>query len=60
MLSRFVWVCVCLAIWLIYYVGLVIRWLIPWPLWPLSRAFEADDRLHRDFVSPPYLDRLRG
>jgi hypothetical protein len=60
LLSRFVWAGVCLVVWPIYYLALAIRWVIPWPLWPLSRVFAADDRLYRDFVSPPYLDRLRG
>jgi hypothetical protein len=51
---------VCLVVWPVYYVALFIRWLVPWPLWPLDRAWAADDALQSALRSPPYIEHLRG
>jgi hypothetical protein len=60
MLLRLGWAVVCVVVWPLYYLWLGVRWVIPYPLWPLSKAWAADDRLMQSFRSPPYLDRLRG
>ena len=59
-LMRFVWAAICLIVWPVYYVALFVRWLVPWPLWPLDRAWTANDRLIRALRSPPFVDRLRA
>ena len=60
MVARVAFAVTALIVWPVYYAGLFIRWLIPWPLWPLDRAWAADDRLWEAFRNPPYIDRLRG
>ena len=60
MLLRMAWACVCLVVWPLYYLTLFIRWLIPWPLWPLERVWKADDQLLDAPRNPPYLEWLRG
>lgn len=60
MLARLSWAVICLIVWPFYYAALFIRWLIPWPLWPLDRAWAADDKLWAALRDPPYVERLRG
>jgi len=60
-ISRVLWAVICVFVWpVVYYTTLFIRWLIPWPLWPLDRAWAADDALWAAVRSPPYIERLRG
>lgn len=60
MLLRLGWAVACLVVWPFYYLWLTVRFVIPHRLWPLHKAWAANERLAQDFRSPPYLDRLRG